>query len=214
MASPSIPTQKFVELKEVRNGVAYLKGGGMRKILIVSGVNFDLKSDDEQELILSTFQNFLNSLDFAIQFFIHSRKINIDEYLDRMSARKHEETNELLKIQIDEYVEFIRAFVEHNSIINKSFFVIIPYDPTALAEQTKGFFGGVFSKKPASAAAQATERENLEQLDHRVSQVKDGLEGIGLRAAALSDEEIIELFYNLYNPQFVERKDLEITKPQ
>ncbi len=212
MASPSISTQQFVEIREIRDNVIYLKGGGMRKVIIVSGVNFDLKSEDEQGLILSMFQNFLNSLDFPVQFFIHSRKVNVGEYLERMRLRKKEETNELLKIQIDEYTEFIRAFVEHNSIINKSFFVIVPYDSTALSSETKGFFSGLFGKKPATKEQQASDRENLEQLDHRVSQVTEGLSGIGLRAAQLANEEIVELFYNLYNPQFVERKDLQITK--
>lgn len=212
MASPSISTQQFVQIKEIRDNIVYLKDGGMRKVVIVSGVNFDLKSEDEQGLILSTFQNFLNSLDFPVQFFIHSRKVNVDEYLDRMRARKQVETNELLKIQIDEYIEFIRAFVEHNSIINKSFFVIIPYDPTALSGEAKGFFSGLFPKKSDTAQKKISEQENLEQLNHRVAQVTDGLEGIGLRVAPLENEEIVELFYNLYNPQFTEKKDLQIAK--
>lgn len=88
MAEVTTPTQKFVEIKEIRDGVVYLKNGKLRKILIVSGINFDLKSETEQTLILNSFQNFLNSLDFSVQFFIHSRRVNIENYLDLMEKEK------------------------------------------------------------------------------------------------------------------------------
>jgi len=101
MPEPTKPSQQFVEIKEIKNDVVYLKSGGLRKILIVSGVNFDLKSENEQTLILNGFRNFLNTLDFSVQLFIHSRKTNIDLYLEKIAARKQEEENELLKIQID-----------------------------------------------------------------------------------------------------------------
>lgn len=216
MAEVSLPTQQFVDIKEVRNGVVYLKQGGMRKILIVSGVNFDLKSEAEQTAILNTFQNFINTVDFPVQFFIHSRKVNIETYLDRMRERQEKEENELLKIQITEYIEFIRSFVEQNAIINKTFFVIVPYDASATAVK-----GGVESilgifTKPAAADVQKQQSEHaaLEQLDLRVTEISNGIEQIGLRITPLSDEEIIELFYNLYNPQLQEKKGLAIAKQQ
>lgn len=215
MTEVSKPSQQFVEIKEIKNGVLYLKHGGMRKALIVSGVNFDLKSEAEQNLILNSFQNFLNTIDFTIQFFIHSRKANITAYLERIKRREEEEKNELLKIQIQEYGNFIRSFVEENSIINKEFFVIIPYHPVSSVTQSGGGIMDIFFKKPASAAQKNKEdadRESIEQLDRRVEQVISGLEQIGLRAAPLEDEELIELFYNLYNPQFLEKKGMEITK--
>src|SRR3990167_5625974 len=129
MPEVTLPTQKFVEVKNIKNGAVFLKKGGLRKVLIVGGVNFDLKSEAEQNLILQSFQNFMNTLDFGIQFFIHSRKINVSEYLEQLKARKEEEPNELLKIQIEDYAEFIRVFVAENPIISKSFFVVVPYDP-------------------------------------------------------------------------------------
>lgn len=212
MPETTLPTQKFIDLKEIKAGVLYLKDGGLRKVLIVGGVNFDLKSEAEQTLILSSFQNFLNALDFSVQFFIHSRKINVSEYLQKMTERKEKETNELLKIQIEEYVNFVRTFVEENPIISKTFFVIVPYDPVALTAKAKGFLG--LFKKSGSVEERGSEEKikNLEQLDHRVDQVVGGLEQIGLRVTALDDEELTELYYNLYNPQFVEKKDLEIAK--
>lgn len=215
MADISLPTQQFVEIKQIKGGVVCLKSNGLRKILIVSGVNFDLKSETEQNMILSGFQNFLNTLDFSVQFFIHSRKINISQYLEKMKERQEEETNELLKIQIEEYIEFIRSFVEENPIISKTFFVIVPYDPLAVISQARGLLS-LFGRRKAIQEKQAEEteadRKDTEQLDRRVDQIIAGLEQIGLRATPLEDEELIELFYNLYNPELVEKKGLEIAR--
>ena len=214
MAEVSLPTQKFVEVKSIKDGVVRLKDGGLRKVLIVGGVNFDLKSEEEQNLILSSFQNFLNTIDFSVQFFIHSRKINVTSYLAFLKTRQDEEKNELLKIQIEEYGEFIRSFVEENPIISKTFFTIVPYDPIKITAQVKGVMG-FFKKTPKKEMQEATEekdRESIEQLDRRVEQVVSGLEQIGLRATILEDGELTELYYNLYNPQLIEKKGLEIAK--
>jgi type IV secretory pathway VirB4 component len=164
------PSQQFVPIKEVRDGVIYLKGGGLRQILIVSGINFELKSEAEQNMILGGFQNFLNSLDFSVQFFIHSRKVNVDNYLAKMGERQAEEKNELLKIQIEEYVNFIRSFVDQNAIISKSFFITVPYDPITVPDATKSILG-LFKKGPPAAEKALSEKENLEQLQHRTVQV-------------------------------------------
>lgn len=213
MQENALPTQQFVHIREIKDGVVYLKHGGLRQLLIVSGLNFDLKSEAEQELILNTFQNFMNALDFPVQFFVHSRKVNVAGYLERMGERLTEETNELLKIQIQEYMEFIRTFVEQNAIISKTFFVIVPYDAASLDEASGGILGSFFkSKSPKKGAQSVTAQENLRQLSQRVSQVVDGLSENGLRAAPLNTDELIELFYNIYNPQFVEKRGLEITK--
>jgi len=214
MPEQTFPTQKFVEIKEIRDGVIYLKNGKLRKILIVSGINFDLKSEDEQNLILNSFQSFLNSLDFPVQFFIHSRKINIDNYLELMRRRKEEEPNELLKIQIEEYIEFIKSFVEQNAIITKSFFVSVPYDPIIISSGKNTFdLLSIFKKsnhqkEKEDKDKELTDQKNLEQLNQRVDQVIDGLANIGLKAIPLDDEAIIELFYNLYNPTLIEKKDI------
>lgn len=213
MAEPTLPSQKFVEVKEIRDGVVYMKGGGMRKILIVNGVNFDLKSEDEQNLILASFSNFLNTLDFSVQFFVHSRKVNINAYLKRMGERKEKEENQLLKIQIEEYVEFIKSFVEQNAIISKTFFAIVPYESVSTGAVAEGIFGLFKSSgKNEKAEKEKNIQENLEQLEHRVDEVTSGLEQIGLRALPLNDEELTELFYNLYNPQLTDKTDLEIAK--
>src|SRR3989344_4316191 len=199
-----LATQQFIEIKGTKNGVVILKNGGLRQILMVSGMNFDLKSEEEQEAITFAYQSFLNSLNFSLQIFIHSRKLNIERYLNNLSKLEVGEANPLLRTQIAEYREFIRGFVAENAIMNKAFFVVVPVDPVQLPEMgkavTKKFFG-MFSKTTPSIAGD--EDKNLDQylgqLSQRADQVVSGLNQIGLRAVPLNDDEVAELFYNLYN---------------
>jgi hypothetical protein len=169
------------------------------------------RQDEEQNLILSSFQNFLNTLDFSTQFFIHSRKVNIGHYLDHMKTRQDEEQNQLLKIQIEEYISFIRQFVEENQIVNKTFFVIVPHHKTKIASPAEGVLG-LFGGKRNVEEEGTSEEETIQQVSQRVDQVVSGLQQIGLQAIPLEDEELIELFYNLYNPQLVEKKDTNVAK--
>ncbi|MDP3901643.1 MAG: hypothetical protein Q8Q37_01535 [bacterium] len=219
--SDTKPTQQFVDIKEIRGGVLFLKNGGLRKILMVSGVNFDLKSEEEQNLIIFSYQNFINGLNFSLQTLVHSRKLNIETYLNKLDTRKSEETNELLKNQIGEYQQFIRSFIKDNAIMEKSFFVIVPFDSVQLAQVgqklSDKLFGLLSFKKTAKQPVENTEEEkiqmhNIEQLEQRVSQVISGLGQIGLASASLNNEQIVELFYNLYNPQSIEKNELEIAK--
>lgn len=210
MAQTTGATQKFVDVNEVKNGIVHMKGGGLRKILIVNGINFELRSQEEQEIILGSFQRFLNRLDFPVEFFIHSRKVNIKSYLDKIRERKNSETNELLKIQIEEYINFVDSFVTENPIIIKSFFVVVPYDSIEVVEKTKKGLGSIFSSLGGGSKEKGDKDESamkkLEQLSYRVDEVKAGLDQMGLRIAELGDEEAVELFYNLYNPQLIERE--------
>jgi len=212
MVKQTKSTQQFVDVKEIRDGAVILKNGSLRRILLVSGVNFELKSEEEQNIITYAYQNFLNSLDFSVQFIIHSRKMNIGDYLDKLRDRKEQETNELLKNQIMEYVEFIGSFVESNEIMAKTFFVVVPYDSIAVSKGGKkflGFFG--FGEKKDGVLEKTFEKKMI-QLNQRTDQVTSGLVQVGLRVVPLNDEELIELFYNLYNPEAVEKKDLKIAE--
>ena len=137
--------------------------------------------------------------------------MNVDNYLAKMGERKRDEQNELLKIQIDEYINFIRNFVDQNAIINKNFFVVVPYDIMTVPGTTSSLLG-IFKKSAPAEEKQKSDKGNLEQLLHRVEQVTEGLNQIGLRAAPLGNEETTELFYNLYNPQLVEKRVLNIAK--
>ena len=205
------PTQKFVEIKEIKDGVIILENGSLRCILMVSGINFELKSEDEQNIITYAYQNFLNTLDFSVQIVIHSRKLNIDNYLDKLAERQSTETNELLKNQISEYIEFIRSYVELNAVMAKNFFVVVPYDPISVPEGGKKIFDLFkFGSKTKIPKVEESLEQKMIQLNQRTEQVINGLSQIGLRAVALNDEELIELFYNLYNPSNIERKNLKI----
>ena len=212
----SSSTQQFVELQEVRDGVIFLKNGSLRQLLMVSGVNFDLKSETEQDLMTYAYQNLLNALDFSIQIFVHSRRLNIAAYLQKLQERHGQETNELLKTQITEYLEFIKSFVANNAIMDKTFFVVVPYDPVYLPKAAKGMLGFLKKGKTTASENQAAQTENsqqnLQQLNQRVGQTITGLQQIGLRAIPLGTEESIELIYNLYNPQLIEKQNLAIAE--
>jgi len=142
-------TQEFVPIDDVRDGIVMLKDGGMRGILMASSVNFSLKSDDERQAILMQFQDFLNSLDFSIQILVQSRRLDIRPYIALLEGRYKEQTNDLMKIQIEQYMAFIKSFTESTSIMTKNFFIIVPYD-AAIISGKSGLFSslGGKAKKP------------------------------------------------------------------
>ncbi|MEK7611942.1 MAG: hypothetical protein AAB407_01205 [Patescibacteria group bacterium] len=216
----AFPTQEFIEAESVQDGTVILKNGGIRQILVVSGVNFDLKSEEEQGMIINGFQNFFNSLDFTVQIFIHSRKLNIDAYLESVSMRETQEPNELLRNLIGEYREFIKAFITENAIMSKSFFVIVPYNPVSLSEGGEAITGKIFGflkskgiQKPIDRLPEGQNkdeqlRHNIDQLSERVNEIVNGLNQMDLRAIPLNTDEVIELLYNLYNPDAIEKKGI------
>lgn len=176
-----------------------------------SSLNFALKSADEQDAIIYQFQNFLNSLDFSLQFVIHSRKLNVAPYLDSLKSRQKEEDNELLQIHIQEYAEFIRTFVDMTNIMSKTFFVVIPFSAPIL-EQRGGPLKDLFSalnlassKKGTGGNSGDSFSEYKSQLWQRADAVIDGFARFGIRCAPLNTEELIELFYGLYNPTEFEK---------
>lgn len=207
----SQPTQNLVEVAKIKDGVVYLKNNQLVQIVAVNGVNFDLKSEDEQNTIIRNFQKFLNSLDFKIQIFIHSRKVNIQNYINKIEERKKQEQNELLKIQIEEYINFIKSFVEENSIISKDFFVVVSYSTPQINVSKNKIFGIFNFKKKETPKENAQDLSvSIEQLRLRTESVIQGIEQMGLRVTPLDDEELTELFYNLYNPQLVEKKGINL----
>ena len=210
------PTQQFVEVAGTKNGVLILKNGGLRQIFAVSGLNFELKSEDEQESIIFSYQSFLNTLNFSIQIFIHSRKVNIEAYVESLNKLQAKETNPLLKTQVGEYREFIRSFTNENAIMNKSYFVVVPFDPVRIPGKTNksGLLGLLGKKKNKEAQTKAEDvslEKSLSQLAQRTEGVIAGLNQIGLRTVAINDDEAIELFYNLYNPDMTEKKGMELS---
>ena len=208
-------TQDFVPLKEVRDGVVVLKDGSMRSILMASSINLALKSVDEQQAIIGQFQNFLNSLEFSVQFFIESRDLDIRPYIALLEERLAQELDDLMKIQIREYISFIKDFTERANIMSKNFFIVVPYDP-ALIGRGGGVRGALSSFLPGdqstgSSLSDTQFEEYRTQLEQRVSVVEQGLVRTGVRIVALGTEEVIELFYKLFNPGELE-KPLQITQ--
>lgn len=196
-------TQDFVPIEEVRDGIIILKNGSMRAALMTSSLNFALKSQDEQEAILFQFQNFLNSLEFSIQIFVQSRDLDIRPYITLLEERLKAQTNELMKIQIQEYIGFVKNFTESTNIMSKNFFIIVPYSPSFLS--TKKGTNPLTSligkgKEQSKEQKQMTFEENRTQLEQRISVVEQGLKRTGIRVAQLGTEEVIELFYKMFNP--------------
>lgn len=200
-------TQEFVPIQDVRDGVVTLKDGTLRAIVLASSLNFALKSDDERMAIISQFQEFLNSLDFTVQIFIQSRRLDIRPYLALLEERYKEQLVDLMKIQTREYIDFIKKFTETTNIMTKSFFLVVPYDP-AIIKVGGGIAGGFFNKQSAGDAQKekmATFEENRTQLEQRVGVVEQGLVRCGIRVVRLGTEEVIELFYKIFNPGDTEK---------
>ncbi|MEL6806083.1 MAG: hypothetical protein AAFO91_20175, partial [Bacteroidota bacterium] len=189
-------TQHFVPLRDIRNGVAILKNGQLNTIILASSVNFALKSVDEQEATLRAFQSFLNTLDFSIQFYIQSRRLNIKPYLEQLAAKEKDQDNDLMRIQLREYINFIRTFTNEVDVMSKNFFVIVPYTPVAANLQNN--LTDMFGKGDKVYFDDKNFAEHRTQLQQRTLLVEQGLNRIGIRTARLRDEEIVELYYHIF----------------
>lgn len=215
MAVKSKPTQELVPIREIRDGVVVLNDGSMRMVLMVSSINFALKSEDEQAATLLQFQSFLNSLDFSTQIFIQSRRLDIRPYLATLQERLKERLSDLMRIQIEEYIEFIRTFTESTNIMTKTFFVVVPFSPAPLGgggEGSGSIFENLFGKKSGSSAGAQKNQDSIlrfeearSQLEQRANVVKQGLIRSGVRAVPLGTEELVELYYKLFNPSDTEK---------
>jgi type IV secretory pathway VirB4 component len=194
---PEATTQQFLEIEDIREGVLILKDKSLRGILLVSSLNFALKSEEEQNAIIYQFQNFLNSLDFPIQIYIQSRRLNITGYIEKLKELEKQQKNDLLKIQTREYIQFIENLLAQGSIMSKNFYVIVPFFPFGLP--------GVGRKKEKTSVLSDEEFERAKtQLWQRMEFVAHGLRGCGLFCAPLSTQEIIELFWSIYHPKEAE----------
>lgn len=192
-------TQSFVPVKEVRNGVIVLKDGGYRGVLMCSSINFALKSEDEQKAIIGGFQNFLNTLDFSVEIVVHSRKMDIRPYLALLTQRLELQSNELMRLQLREYIQFIRGFMDSTSIMTKLFYIIVPYAPSLGKDVAESAAAFLKHKQSGGIGGQSSFEDDRIQLEQRMSLAAGGLASSGLRAIPLGTEEIIELLYRSFN---------------
>ncbi len=193
-------SQHFVEIANIKNGVAILKSGQMCSILLASSVNFALKSSTEQQAMLSQVHAFLNTLDFSLQVYVQSRRLDIRPYLEILKAREEIQYNDLMRIQLREYMEFIRTFTNEVDIMSKYFFVVVPYTPSAI--DVKGIASFLPGRKHKEEKLNDEKfEEDRSQLEQRVSVVEQGLARIGVRTIQLDTDYLTELYYHIYNPE-------------
>lgn len=201
MAISSNATQKFVPIKEVRDGIMILRDNSLRSIVMASSINFALKSQDEQIAILAQFQSFLNTLDFSLQIYIQSRKLDIKPYLELLASREEAQSNDLMRVQLREYMDFIRSFTKDVNIMTKSFFLVVPYTPVKV--DIKRGVASLLKRKDKKDAAEvdlSRFEEYRTQLEQRIAIVQQGLSRVGIRTITLGTDEVVDLFYHLFNP--------------
>lgn len=206
-------TQQYLDISEFREDTVIMRDGTLRAVLLVASINFALKSEDEQNAIISAYVGFLNNLDFPLQIVIQSRELNIDNYLALLRQKEKEQTNELLKMQTSEYLQYVRELISLGKIMNKKFYAVISYNP--LSDKQKGFFSKLFeSLKPASLIKMKEEKflKRKLELDRRTGNIIGGLASMGVNAVQLDTQSLIELFYNTYNPETSANQKLAETK--
>lgn len=195
-------TQQYLDISEFRDDTVIMRDGTLRAVLLVASINFALKSEDEQNAIISAYVGFLNNLDFPLQIVIQSRELNIDNYLALLKQKEKEQTNELLKMQTSEYLQYVKELISLGKIMNKKFYAVVSYNP--LSDKQKGFFSKLLeSLKPVSLIKMKEEKflKRKSELDRRTGNIIGGLASMGVNAVQLDTQSLIELFYNTYNPE-------------
>lgn len=208
-AKPAASTQRFLDIAEIREDIVVMKDGTLRAVLFVSSINFSLKSEDEQQAIIGGYVSFLNSLDSPIQILVQSRKLNIDDYLNRLKEQEKTQTNELLRNQINDYRQFVAELVTLGEIMQKKFFVVVPYNPASA--QRKGFFSRMSEVLSPLVSAKLREeqfRARKKELMVKVDAVRASLNSMSLANAMLDTQSLIELYYSSYNPQSMDTQKL------
>lgn len=206
-------TQKYIEIAEFRNDSVIMKDGTLRSVLLVSSLNFFLKSEDEQQGVVQAYMQLLNTFDFPLQIIVQSRAFDISKYLARLEKIEQTQENDLLRIQIADYRSFVGELVQIGNIMDKRFYVVIPYDP--VADTKRGFFKQIAALFSASAEINLKREQFLRRkhfLDQRADNVSSALVGMGLNAVRLDTQALIELYYNLYNPETAPQEKLVETE--
>jgi hypothetical protein len=193
-------TQEHLPIAGIQDGVVIMTDGSIRVVLRVEPINFDLKSDAEQNGIIYSYQGFLNSLDFPIQILVQSKKLDLERYLIRLQASQKEVTNDLLRIQIEDYVGFVRRLISVANIMSKRFFVIISY--SAVTKQSSmAQLGSLFHRQPTGPVMDQEQFTRYRaEANNRATIIAGGMGRLGVKSSLLGTQELIELFYGIYNP--------------
>ena len=207
-------TQNSLLISEIRDGMAVMSDGSFRAVVACQSINFDLMSSREREGVEFSYQNFLNSLYFPIQIFVRSQRVDIGPYIDRLVDIRKAQDNMLLNVLMDDYINFIDVLSQEANIMDKSFFIVVPYfpggDAANIVEAGKGFFGKIFAKpgQTVTKIDQATYEKSKDEIKNRVDSVMSGLFQLGVKSVQLSTKELGELYYNVYNPDTAVREPL------
>lgn len=207
-------TQSTLQLSEVRDGMVIMIDGSFRAVIACKSINFDLMSDREREGVEYSYQNFLNSLNFPVQILVRSQRVDIGPYIEKLINERRSQDNMLLGVLMDDYINFIDALSEEANIMEKSFYIVIPYFPRGdtanLVEQGKGFFGKLFAK-PQNIITHidgATYQKAKDEIKNRVDSVIAGMFQMGVQSVQLNTKALSELYYNYYNPDTALRQPL------
>lgn len=195
-------TQQFLDIAEIKQDILILKDGSLRAVILVTSHNFALQSEDEQNALVAAYVNMLNMLEYQIQVVVQSRKMNIDEYLNDLLDKARIETNQLLKVQTEDYIKFVREIITLGNIMTKRFYVIVPYNPGGMSGR-QGFFRQFFGLFMPTKVIKLREKKFQTykgELAKRVNNVMSGLANVNLNPVQLDTESLIELFYATYNP--------------
>lgn len=199
-------TQNQVPIREIRDGIVILKNGTSRSVLMVNAINFNLKSQDEQESLINSYQNFLNGLSFPIQIVTQSRTLDLDDYLESLQKISTEQSNDLLRTQTTEYINFVNQLIGVANIMSKTFYVVVPFESDPL-KKSGNFFSRLFGKGRGADTNRGFEQLKTE-LGERTSIVSSGLASLGLSNVQLNTQELIELYYSSYNMDIARRQKL------
>jgi hypothetical protein len=210
-------TQNVLQVAEIRDGIVIMNDGSFRSVVMVKSINFDLMSQSEQEAVEYSYQGFLNSLYFPIQIFIRSQRVDLQPYIEKLDKIRTEHDNMLLAMLMDDYIDYIDALSQQTNIMDKRFYVVIPFFPhpdvqKAITNSVNFFTGlaGLFSKKEQHVTINEADLEaGKTELRNRVQAVLSGLQQSGIQGLPLDTQELIELYYDTYNPDTATRQPLK-----
>jgi hypothetical protein len=196
-------TQKYLEIDSIKDDIVNMKDGSIRAVLMVSGLNMELRSGDEQGMIISVYQSMLNSLEFPIQILVQSRRVDLTSYLSTLESSANQQTIPLLKDQTYEYIVFLKNILSSVNVMDKRFFVVVPFYPSVVTQGSEGIlsFLGIKKKSTGAGVVATNNNLNIQSLKKRVDITVSLLSDVNLTGTALPTEALIELFYACYNPE-------------